>query len=139
MCFMVYMASSEPLPLVKQEKSTPTFHTRLVSVRERIVRRQFSFPHVYYVGSYTGCGCGFLKDGEVGEELLKTEAMYQDLAGFIGEAISQGSEIELFSCWVGEQGAVPVKSTTITLEEMVKPEFEFQEKVLIRITKDAVY
>ena len=101
MCLAVYVASSVELDIIQWSERAPGFHLEQAPKRDKVVR-QFALPHVYYVGSHEGCGCGFIKEGEEGLELEIRQANYIALAGLIREAMARGASIELFACWEGD-------------------------------------
>src|SRR5579862_3212367 len=59
MCMMIYVASDYALPTLAWDKDHPRFHVTGLTERDEPVRKHFSKPFVYYVGSHQGCGCGF--------------------------------------------------------------------------------
>lgn len=136
MCLAVYIASSIGLPTTKWNESVPAFYLETVPLGEN-VRKQFSLPNVYYVGSHEGCGCGFFKEGEADEELEIHQSNYASLARCIRSAQEKGAELELFACWEGDQGSKPefVESTTAT--ELENPAYQFKEKLFIHVRKSA--
>lgn len=72
MCLVVYIASSEPLPANEWKHGLGVTITNL-DPKDNGIQKQFTYPHVYYVASSEGCGCGFLthyKDGEDLEQAL---------------------------------------------------------------------
>jgi hypothetical protein len=133
MCLAVYIASSKPLKTTGRDKANQEFYVTNLSTHELPVKKQFELPNVYYVGSDQGCGCGFLKDGVVGEELTQVEGNYLQLSGYIADARQQGAEIQLFSCWEGDQASRSEFQEVISEADLITPEFEFQEKALYTV------
>lgn len=68
MCMAVYLASDVPLPLIPWDEGNPSFNTMELSDYEQPFMEQFTKPHVYYLGSYTGCSCGFSSDSNEGSD-----------------------------------------------------------------------
>jgi len=133
MCFAVYIACSTEIEECAWNKSAPAFYVESVSDGEK-VRAQFSLPFVYYAGSQKGCGCGFLKDGEIGEDLIACQLNYRRLAECASEALSNGAKIEIFSCWEGDQVEPVELAQTLSAHQLDRPEFEFQEKHFMKVT-----
>jgi hypothetical protein len=133
MCLMLYIAGSEPLPLVPYIKREPSFSVSEVSGYNLCVKRQFTLPYVYYAGSHEGCGCGFLKEWEIGEELEKIEDNYSKLSAYIHGACRRGIAIQLFSCWAGDQDSTPEFRESIDEDDLKDKEFEFKEKAFYQI------
>jgi len=132
MCLAVYIASNRDLPVVPPDKKDPTFYVSELTISTG-VRKQFTLPNVCYVGSSEGCGCGFLKDGVNGEELAKVEREYAQLSTYIATLQKEGSDIELFSCWEGDQSATIDFDEQIGADDLNRKEFEFKEKALYRV------
>lgn len=126
MCLAVYVAGSEVLPLVAWDRHAPAFYVEEVRARDRVVCRQFTLPHVYYVGSHMGCACGFFRGGEVGEELDQAQEDYRRLAEYLREAQKQGADLELFTCWEGDQGRSPGYRETLTPTNLEDADYEFK-------------
>lgn len=128
MCLAVYIASDKPLPLVEWNEDQPKFHVLVVTKEDGKIAKQFKYKNIAYAGSHEGCGCGFFKEGEEGQELKIRQANYEALAYYLTSLKFSGSKIELFSCWEGDQGKEPEYREKVTLKELVAPEFEFKEK-----------
>ncbi len=103
MCWMIYLASDSPLPTSAWDEARRGFHATELSDHDQPVRRQFSKPFVYLMGSYQGCGCGF-QYGESEEYHDDPEALAaavvsrRDLAGYMTEALRHQSELEMYVC-----------------------------------------
>ena len=128
MCLAVYIASNKQLPLIPWVEKDPSFCVIELAKNENGVKKQFSLEHVYYVGSHEGCGCGFFKEGEVGEELAKVEGNYNNLSTYILNAKENNSRIELFSCWEGDQTSKVEMKEKISENSLKEKQFEFKEK-----------
>lgn len=126
MCLAVYIGSSLPLPESTWDKDDPRFYLEAVAASEP-ARRQFSGKHVYYAGSHEGCGCGFSKDGEPPDELARCQENYDAMAAVLEEALARGAELEIFTCWEGEQADEPASHQSITPARLREPEFELQQ------------
>jgi hypothetical protein len=135
MCLAVYIASSNLLPPVAWDKDAPAFYLESVPAGEA-VHRQFSLPHVYYAGSHEGCGCGFFKEGETGEEAERCQANYAALARVLRAALSGGVKAELFACWEGNQGDPPEIFESVTPDELESPSFQLKELQFLRVAED---
>src|SRR4051812_13897629 len=134
MCLALYIASNQPLSLVPYIKDAPSFYVTEISGYELRVKKQFTLPYVYYAGSHEGCGCGFMKDGEIGEELEKVEDNYTRLSAYLHEARRKGITMQLFSCWEGDQDSAPEFHESIDEDGLKDREFEFKEKAFYQIS-----
>ena len=106
---MFYLASDLELPLVPP--SDGSISVTKLDPEDAVVRRQMDMPHVAYVGSHEGCGCGFLYEPEAcpedGPAVLKSLGQ---LADYVERQAAQGSRIQLYAAWDGEQGeGTPVR------------------------------
>lgn len=128
MCLMVWLGSMQPIPahcLANPQEPDPVLgYHRVEPVPEgAAVRARFSLPHVAYVGSHEGCGCGF-NSGDLewqGFELvdeimpLLGALTEQERSEFEAEqrgrarlrelvtvALADGP-VEVFGCWAGDE------------------------------------
>lgn len=110
MCWVLYIAADEPLPLRAFDSEAPAFNVADLTEHELGVRVQFSKPHVYALGSHTRCGCGFDR-GQAHpdrlEELAATRASLGALRDYLNEAMRVAGPVELYACWFGDQAAAP--------------------------------
>jgi hypothetical protein len=134
MCLAVYVASDVPLPKSDWNEHAPAFYLKPVSERAG-VRKQFLYSRVYYAGSHEGCGCGFLKDGADGQELERRQENYRSLADVLSAATGTGAQLQLFTCWEGDQTKSPRTTGLISLEELIEPGFELQELSLLTVRR----
>jgi hypothetical protein len=59
MCIALYIAAEIEPPLVAWDESAPGFNVVLADEHELVIMKHFSKPHLRYLGSHTGCSCGF--------------------------------------------------------------------------------
>ena len=133
MCLAVYIASNHELPLVPWNENAPSFYVSELSDYDTEVRKQFTVPDVRHAGSDAGCGCGFFKDGVVGQELIEAEQNYAKLAAYIEDLRSRGAAVELFSCWQGDQSTKKEFNEQIDVDDLLEKNFEFKEKAFYEI------
>jgi hypothetical protein len=133
MCLAVYLATQAAIPVIEWKKEAPAFYLERVA-KGQAVRKQFSLPLVYYVGTHEGCSCGFLKDGEVGDDLERCQENYRSFGLSIRSALAQGSMVQVFSCWEGDQGVRPKSIEWVTAHHIEAPDFEFEELHLLHVT-----
>ena len=133
MCLMVYIGSDKPLPLIDWNENERAFNVTELNKFEKSVESQFNVPHVYYVGSHLGCGCGFLKEYKVEEELAQTNNNYLQLNAYLQKARETGAQVQLYSCWDGDQSAKPEFRDQIELNHLLEASFEFKEKALYEV------
>jgi hypothetical protein len=113
---MVYIASDSPLELKPWDKDNPSFCIEELKGDENVVRKQFTKPHVYYVGPHTGCGCGFQvwdpdpdlpdDDDDLAEAKL-VEKSRRQLRDLIESLLQSCDIVELFATWSGGESDPP--------------------------------
>ena len=128
MCLSVWVGSSAPIPpvpLADPRVPDPVngYHAVGDVAPDDPVRARFSLPHVSWVGSHQGCGCGFESGGltwqgfvRVAEAAHLVDAMLPDeqeefaseqrsralLRGVIERALADGA-VEVYGCWAGDE------------------------------------
>ena len=133
MCLSVYLASDQPLPLIEWNEEKPSFYVKGLTPSEELVKIQFDIPHIYYLGSHEGCGCGFFKSGRDWVDLRRTEQDYSQLTAYLKKAKSLGARNQIYSCWDGDEETEPEFRENITLENLTEKNFEFKEGALYEI------
>ncbi|MBL8719433.1 MAG: hypothetical protein JNL79_25825 [Myxococcales bacterium] len=129
MCLMVWLGSMRALPehrLANPQVPDPRLgYHRVETVPDAApVRARFTLPHVAYVGSHEGCGCGFnsgdlewqgfelvaeiapLIEALGAEERAEFEAEQRGrerLRDLVATAFADGP-VEVFGCWAGDEG-----------------------------------
>jgi len=136
MCMVVYVAADAPLPLISWDPQAPAFHVKALDARDDPVRARFSKPHVYYVGSHEGCGCGFgygQWDGEKPDDQRAAQASVARLADYVAAATRAAGALELYACWDGDQAAEPAHRLEMTPGDIGGRAFWFNERTFVVI------
>lgn len=144
MCHNVFIASRRELP--KNNDCTQLkFHLREpLDYEKNALQAKFSLPHIYYVGSTTGCSCDILVDNEYeAESIIESREPERDRVvcvqafyDLLREEAKNGA-IELYSCW-SEDENLPTLSTikfdtkTLSLDPFVH--FPMKERRFIRLS-----
>ena len=132
MCLAVYLASNKPLPVIAWDEKAPAFYLEAIDEAEP-VRAQFAYAHVYYAGSHEGCGCGFSKDGVADDEFEQHQQNYVALGRTVRDALDHGAELQIFTCWEGEQTNEPQSVLSVSPATLESPEYELQQLELLRV------
>ena len=115
------------------------YPTYQLSEGEAVVKKQFSLPFVYYVGSHEGCGCGF-QAGQypqfVDEEKTLKEESLSRFSTYLKKNRSKGERVEIYSCWDGAQGGERKNSRRLTASQIAEKDFWFHEQGLIEIVDE---
>jgi hypothetical protein len=137
MCKMLYLAADQPAPLVPWQANNPGFWVREIQETEAGVRKQFTKPYLYYVGSHEKCGCGFaygicpthpnspFDEGERAEEEAGRESVRR-LAEYLALVVAEGA-VELYACWDEAQECDPVERGVISPADLGGPAFQFRD------------
>lgn len=131
MCLQLYLAASESLPLVAWDERAPGVSVSGLHPRSLDVKARFDLPHVYYVGSYQGCGCGFIK--KYSDELDQVLDDYTTLAAYVRAARERDVELQIYACWGGEEFAACESRQIIEQAVLLNEDFEFEEKALYNV------
>lgn len=128
MCLKLYLGSSHALI----EEAWDEQHRPVVLDRELAawgeVPACLPFDHIYTVSSHMGCGCGFAKLDASEPDYAERLANYAHLADIIQTALDAGAELRLYACTGGEEYLPCERSTTITVDDMRQPPFDFAEQ-----------
>jgi hypothetical protein len=131
MCLSVHVATAAPLPVGVWNPNVRAFYLE-VAPENAAVRDRFSLPFVYFVGTHLGCGCGFSRY-ENDDEREKTQANYTALAGVIRDALSSTSSVEVFTSWEGDDVIEPEFLESVSVSELLRPDFELRERQFLRV------
>lgn len=132
MCLAVYLASDSVLRTSEWDKASPGVYVTAVPAGDPVLR-QFRYPHVYYVGSREGCGCGFARDGLAPEDIDPCQEDYNALQSIIASTVLSGGHMQLFTCWEGEQSEAPEVVGAVRVEQIADPSFELEELHLLEV------
>ena len=139
MCMMVYVASDYPLPTLAWDPSRRASTSPSCARQEEPVRRQFSKPCVYYVGSHEGCGCGFqygeYEGFEEEADLPQKRGARHQLAEFLAVALQHQPEVELFACWDGDWATEPEHQGRVRPAELLGARTFFRERELLLVSE----
>ena len=113
MCTVLYAAADAPLPEMAEETPRRPLSVRAVSGPEESVRAHFTKPHVYFLGAYTGCSCGF-KYGQGVAADPRGHASVRALGTYLTMAVASVGPMELYACRDGDQGKPPAKSEVVS-------------------------
>lgn len=124
MCMMLYIASDKVLPTIPWNNEYPDFYItdlKETDIEFTGVRKQVTKPYLYYVGAHTGCGCGFaygmyevLDESDIEENKLNRHSVEQ-LFLYIRRNLGSGEELQLYSCWAGNEGNSYEKKSIVDL------------------------
>ena len=141
MCFVLYLGSPVPLPLIPWSEAARGLNTNAISDYEHGVEQHFTAPHICYVGSDLGCGCGFRNasyqngrwpneewrdDDDTGH--LTTQPNHEALVKFILGHLPTKAVVELYGAWDGDFETALLSDEGIGIERLLDPDFYFRER-----------
>ena len=140
MCQRLYIASREPLRLLKKTKHEPYLEVRPLDEVGTPVRRHFrkEFEHLYVAGAHAPCGCGFPEhpSGEhqkaakiAQEDRLTMQCLHQYLRPIVGKR----PRVQLYLCWWGDEDEKPEHEREMRLGELSDPLFRFRRLEILSI------
>jgi hypothetical protein len=135
---MVYLAASEPLPLLPWRADRPGFHVEALP-RDHAVRAQISLPALHYAGSHQHCGCGFQLgpefegDDEPPEDAVQVRETLAAFADYLEHQLRQRRQIEIVACWSGAEAEPPESRRSITPDALRRPDFRFAESERVTV------
>ena len=133
MCLAVFLAADRPLPLVPFDEARPSFNVTELDPGERAVRGRFSKRHVYYLGAYTGCSCGFTPDADEEEEAARRSR--EDLVSWLQRLLDADTDasVELFTCWDGDYLEPAAERVVLSPSQLGDPDRWFDEFVFATV------
>lgn len=146
MCFVLYVGTETPLPLIEWRKEAPDISVEPLPENQAAIKAHFSMPVVQYVGSTSGCGCDFphweMIQGQVLPEDFdprdedEKRSNHKNVAALVKLLRESGEPAwELYGVWDGDFGESPDAVKSIALGDIEKPHFFFIERVFYRVRR----
>jgi hypothetical protein len=121
---VLYMAADVVLRTLADDGPQP-LTVRPINDVEESVRHHFSKRYIYFLGSHTGCSCGFSYGYGLDTDPDGRESVSQ-LGSYLGEAVRQAGEVELYACWDGDEPELPRGSARVDVAHFSGNQDEFQ-------------
>lgn len=146
MCFALYAGTTQPLPRRRWRQDAPDISVEPLLDYDGRIKTLFSKREVQYIGSTSGCGCGFpyaaLENGAWPEiehprldmsprEFDHTQRNREGLVNLLKTADEEF--VELFGISDGDVGATPKARENITITRILNPNFFFKEQGFYRV------
>ena len=136
---VLYAGSDAPLPRIAWDPGAPAFHVADLDEAVAPVRSHFAHPHVAYVGSHEGCGCGFQLGEHAGfedpEDVSRKRATLARLADYLDLRLDEGCSIAIYACWSGDESQSPEHRRTLTTHDLRGESFWFLERELSAVVR----
>ncbi len=134
----LYIASPVKLQTSEWKKDETYFYVQ--EELDNPVTQQFSFPYVYYCGSYEGCGCGFyfeFTDDDDKDDKRENEwgkRSIEELFSYLTTHLAKIEKLEMFSCWEGDEKHKPKIRRHIDVSQLnLSNSFGFEEDEYIEV------
>lgn len=139
MCMVVYVGSDQPLPRQPWDEAAPAFCVTDIPECDAEVTRHFSKPHVCYVGSHEGCGCGFqsseFPEDDDPDDLAVARQQRAHLARLLRVALEQSTTLELYACWSGDESKDVEYRGVVVPEDLLSARERFRERELLTVVR----
>lgn len=135
MCTEIYLAASQPLPLVPWVEEAPAFHVTPLNSWpgvEADIRGHVSHPHVYDLGSFLGCSCGFIPDPD-DEDADERRACLEALVAYLQGAQRDGIALQLYVTETGNSYKPIERHLTLPAHALLEQEEWLDYPVLVEI------
>ena len=145
MCLTLYLAAAGDVPLRAPTNPPSDLSVEDVDDSRREVRQWFSLPTVRFIGSHTGCSCGFPsviaeepieyfdgmfdEDGDRNDDLRSVRA----LLALIEEQVGVSGEVQLYPVADGNEHLPPKGRIDIAVNTLAPSSFFLNERFLYRI------
>ena len=140
MCYEIYIALDKPLKTIHWDEKNRKLNVNKIDPKDEIIRKTFSKPHIYFIGSHLKCGCGFFYESSLTPDCDEREVARQvnqsqdELKEYIRQSLGKSKEIELYVSWEGEKDKGPLKTIRLT-DKDVERHFNLEERHFYRIKK----
>ena len=140
MCYEIYIASDKPLKTIDWDENNRKLNVNKIDSKDKIIKKIFSKPHIYYIGSHLKCGCGFFYESsltpdcderEVAKQVIQSQ---KELKKYIRQSLGKCKEIELYVSWEGDKEKDPLKTIRLT-DKDIKRQFNLEERHFYIIKK----
>jgi hypothetical protein len=138
MCLAVFLATDDTAPAVPFAPGDSVFHAEPIAgaFEYENVRRQFSKPHVMYLGAHSGCGCGFRPEGDAPGNEVAPAASRDALRTYV-ETVTAAKGGEMFVCWEGAFADAPATRLRIPASELATRTDWLDELTFVEIPRAA--
>ena len=138
MCLAFYLFSNDVIPTIKWNQDAPAvFISKIVQPSNRnVLAWPHTQKHVYKIGSYQGCGCGWspVNEWDRPSDITSKKEDRKALVDILKSI--KLPDTWLVVCWEGTQGQELFPETTIQLSNIEDTQFEFVELQKYRVTSE---
>jgi hypothetical protein len=110
---VLYAAADSPLPELPEHMPPAPLSARPIQGGEEPVRTHFTKRHIYFLGSHTGCSCGF-QYGVGGDDDAQGRESVRQLGVYLTAAVARVGPVELYACWDGDEAELATERATVS-------------------------
>lgn len=118
---VLFLGTEAALDTTDFSPEAPAFYVGVPRESEAPVRRHFSTSRVYYLGSQTGCGCGFEYGDLDADAYPEAATSRQRLADLLRALLDAGHPAEVYACWSGDEAADADHRSRVRPEAVLDP------------------
>jgi hypothetical protein len=142
MCQRVYVASRVELPKVRRGETSPYLEVLppFSAIAAGRVRQLLDpeLPFLHVAGGHVECGCGFpsqtTDEAPDPENLSQADvASLTALAEYVRPACSKYATVQLYLCWVNQEGQGPVSRRSATLDDLREAGFRLKHQEVLTL------
>ncbi len=150
MCFALHLGTRTVPSAVPHPDGPPQFWVNLAPRNDEVVRWHFTLPVLSYLGSDTGCSCGYrnitFQNGGWGAEWFYqndpdwiggNQNNHDALAAYLRRLLEMEPFVELYGCWEGEWAEPELHRGEATPDLMADPKFVFRSRGFYLVQPDA--
>jgi hypothetical protein len=140
MCYEIYIAAGNFLETIPWDEKSRKLNVSKIGPKDDTIKKIFSKPHIYYIGSHLKCGCGFFYESSLAPNCDEQEVASQvrrsqeELREYIKQSLDKSKEIELYVSWESENEKGPVKTIHLTNKD-IATQFNLEERHFYIIKK----
>ena len=147
MCFALFLGARVAPPIIpcSGKYGDGQVYTQPLNDYNSPVRGHFTLPHVVYVGSDQGCGCGFRNTSfqvDWPDEYIASmpdydpkerQGNHEALAALVRQHFGGEPFVELYGCWEGDFALPEKDRRELTLADITALGFHFHQLGFARI------
>ena len=129
MCYALYLFTDEFIPEIQWKEENPGMWVQAAS--DGVDLDALKWPHneknVYYIGSYSRCGCGWspVTKWDKAEDISWKQSGRRNLAEILHSLNDKNFWLAI--SWEGDQGKPLLDETHLRIDDILDNQFEFEE------------
>ena len=140
MCYEIYIAADSPLKTIPWDEENRKLNVSKIGPEDDFIKKIFSKPNIYYIGSHLNCGCGFFYESSLAPNCdeqkvaMQVRQSQEELKEYINQSLNKSNEIELYVNWESEKEKGPIRTIRLTNKD-ISTQFNLEERHFYIIKK----